>query len=150
MEWNILLPAPENLDTGTHRIRCPWKVQVGPKWFGLHAPWGILLEMAGLVVSPVIGTWPIDIVVSTPILIAKRSPIMFLWQIRTPPLVLDIVMQPQTSGQKVWYRQLGHAQCKLKCWHRIEIQPVSCPGGQTFPSWYPWNFCITPCESLSL
>ena len=26
---------------------------------------------------------------------------------------------------------------------------VSCPGGQTFPSWYPWNICITLCESLN-
>ena len=108
-ENNLLLPAPENLEPGTHRIKWPWKVQVGPKWCGLLAPWGILLEMAGLVVSPVIGTWPTDIVVNTPIFIAKGTPIMFLWQIRTPLLVPDIVVQLQISRQRVWYRWLGHA-----------------------------------------
>ena len=29
--------------------------------------------------------------------------------VRTPPLAPDIVVQPQISGQKVWYRWLGHA-----------------------------------------
>ena len=28
-ENNLLLPAPENLDPGTHRIKWSWKVQVG-------------------------------------------------------------------------------------------------------------------------
>ena len=37
-ENNLLLPSPENLDPGTHRIKWPWKVQVGPKWCGLLAP----------------------------------------------------------------------------------------------------------------
>ena len=32
---------------------------------------------------PVIGTWPTDIVVSTPVFITKGIPIMSLWQIRT-------------------------------------------------------------------
>ena len=100
-ENNLLLPAPENLDPSTHRIKWPWKVQVGPKWCGLLAPWGRLLEVEGSVVPPVIGTWPTDIVVNTPIFIAKGTLIMSLWQIRTPPLAPDIVMQLQTSGQKV-------------------------------------------------
>ena len=69
---------------------------------------GRLLEVGGLVVPPVIGTWPTDIVVNTSVFITKETPIMSLWQIRTPPLVPDIVMQPQTSGQKVWYRRAGH------------------------------------------
>lgn len=101
-ENNLLLPAPENLDPGTHKIKWPWKVQVGLKWCGLLAPWGRLLEVGGSVVPLVIGTWPTDIVVNTPIFTAKGTPIVSLWQIRTPPLVPDIVMQPQTSGQKVW------------------------------------------------
>ena len=46
-ENNLLFPAPENLDPGTHRIKWPWKVQVGPKWCGLLAPWGRLLELGG-------------------------------------------------------------------------------------------------------
>ena len=69
-ENNLLLPAPEYLDPGTHRIKWPWKVQVGPKWCGLLAPWGRLLEMGGSAVPLVIGTWPTDIVVNTPIFIA--------------------------------------------------------------------------------
>ena len=108
-ENNLLLPAPENLEPGTHRIKWPWKVQVGPKWCGLLAPWGKLLEVGGSVVPPEIGTWPPDIVVNTPVFIAKGTPIMSLWQIRTPPLVPNIVVKLQTSGQMVWYRQLGHA-----------------------------------------
>ena len=36
-ENNLLLPAPENLEPGTHRIEWPWKVQEGPKWCGLLA-----------------------------------------------------------------------------------------------------------------
>ena len=39
-ENDLQLPAPENLEPGTHRIKWPWKVQVGPKWCGLLAPWG--------------------------------------------------------------------------------------------------------------
>ena len=72
-------------------------------------PWGRLLEVGGLVAPLIIGTWPMDIVVNTPVFITKGTPIMSLWQIRTPPLVPDIVMQLQTSGQKVWYRRPGHA-----------------------------------------
>ena len=30
-ENDLQLPAPENLEPGTHRIKWPWKVQVGPK-----------------------------------------------------------------------------------------------------------------------
>ena len=41
--------------------------------------------------------------------ITRGTPIVSLWQIRTPALVPDIVMQLQTSGQKVWYRQPRHA-----------------------------------------
>jgi len=108
-ENNLLLPASENLEPGTHRIKWPWKVQVGPKWCGLLAPWGRLLEVGGSVASLVICTWLMDIVVNTPVFITKGTPIMSLWQIRTPPLVPDIVMQLQTSGQKVWYRRPGHA-----------------------------------------
>ena len=69
-EHNLLLPVSENLDLNTHRIKWPWKVQVGPKWCGLLAPWGRLLEMGGSAVPLVIGTWPTDIVVNTPIFIA--------------------------------------------------------------------------------
>ena len=39
-ENSLLLPAPENLEPGTRRIKWPWKVQVGPKSCGLLAPWG--------------------------------------------------------------------------------------------------------------
>jgi len=35
---NVLLPAPENLESGTCKVRSPWEVQVGPKWRGLLAP----------------------------------------------------------------------------------------------------------------
>ena len=84
-------------------------MQVGLKWCGLLSPWGRLLEVGGLVVPLVIGTWPTDIVVNTLVFIAKGTLITFLWQIRTPPLVPDIVMQLQISGQRVWYRQPGHA-----------------------------------------
>ena len=73
-ENNLLLPAPENLEPGTHRIKWPWKVQVGPKWCGLLAPWGRLLEVGGSVVLPVIGTWLTGTVVNTPIFVAKRTP----------------------------------------------------------------------------
>ena len=97
-ENNLLLPASENLEPGTHRIKWPWKVQVGPKWCGLLAPWRRLLEVRGLIVPLVISTWPTDIVVNTPIFIAEGTPIMSLWQISTSPLVPDIVMQPQTSA----------------------------------------------------
>ena len=75
---------------------------------------GRFLEVEGSVVPPVIGTWPTDIVVNTPIFIAKGTPIMSLWQIRTSPLVPDIVMQPQTSGQKVCYGWLGRAPVQAK------------------------------------
>ena len=37
-ENNLLLPAPENLEPGTYRIKWHWTVQVGPKWCGLLAP----------------------------------------------------------------------------------------------------------------
>ena len=114
IENNLLLPAPKNLDPGTHRIKWPWKVQVGPRWCGLPAPWGRLLEVGCSAFPPVIGTWPTDTVVNTPIFIATGTPIMSLWQNKTPPLVPDIVMQPQTSGQKVWYRQPGHVPVQAK------------------------------------
>ena len=85
-------------------------MQVGPKWCGLLAPWGDywMWEPTTTVVPPVIGTWPGDIVVNTLVFIVKGIVIMSLWQIRTPPLVPDIVVQLQTSGQRVWYRWLGH------------------------------------------
>ena len=60
-----------------------------------------LLEVGGSVLPPVIGSWPMDIVVNTPVFIAKGTVIMPLWQIRTPSLVPDIVMQSQVSGQSV-------------------------------------------------
>ena len=91
-ENTLRLPAPENLQLGAYKIEWPWKVQVGLKWCGLLAPWGRLLEVGGLVVPLVIGTWPTDIVVNILIFIAKGTPIMSLWQIRTPPLVPDVVM----------------------------------------------------------
>ena len=50
-----------------------------------------------------------DILVNTPVFVAKGTFIMSLWQIRTAPLVPDIVMQPQILGQRLWYRWLGHA-----------------------------------------
>ena len=77
-ENNLLLPAPENLDPGTHRIKWPWKVQVGPKWCGLLALWVRLLEVGSLVVPLVIHTWPKHIVVNTPIFIAQGTPIVSL------------------------------------------------------------------------
>ena len=77
-ENNLLLSAPENLDLGTYRIKWPWKVQVGPKWCGLLAPWGRLLEGGGSVVPLVIGTWSMDIGVLTTIFIAKGTSIMSL------------------------------------------------------------------------
>ena len=83
-------------------------MQVRPKWCGILAPWGRLLEVGGSVVLPVIGTWLTGTVVNTLIFIAKGTPIMPLWQIRTPPLVPDIVMHLQTSGWKVWYKRPGH------------------------------------------
>lgn len=47
--WNdLMLPAPENLEPGTRKGRWPWEVQVGPKWCGLLAPWGRLLEGGGV------------------------------------------------------------------------------------------------------
>ena len=55
-----------------------------------------------------------DIVVNTPIFIAKGTLIMSLWQIKTPPLMPDTVIQLQMSGQKVWYRQLGHVPIQAK------------------------------------
>ena len=113
-ENNLLLPAPENLEPDTYRVKWPWKVQVEPKWCGLLALWGRLLEVGGSVVPPVIGTWPTDLVVNTLVFIAKGTLIMSLWQIRAPPLLPDIVMQPQISGQRVWYRWLGHAPLKAE------------------------------------
>ena len=82
-ENNLLLPVPENLDPGTHRIKWPWKVQVGPKWCGLLAPWRRLLEVRGLIVPLVISTWPTDIMVNAPVFTAKGTLMMSLWQIRT-------------------------------------------------------------------
>ena len=62
-----------------------------------------------MVVPLVIGTWLTDIVVNNPVFTAKETPIMSLWQIRTSPLVPDIVVQSQISGYRMWYRLLGHA-----------------------------------------
>ena len=39
---------------------------------------------------------------------------MSLGQIRTPPLVPDIVVQLQISDQKVWYRCPGHTLVQAK------------------------------------
>lgn len=97
-----------NIKPSTHRREWPWKVQVGQKWCGLLAPWERLLEMGGSVVPLVIGTMPTDIVVKALVFIAKGTLIMSLWQVRTLPLVIDIVMPSQILGQKVWYRRLGH------------------------------------------
>lgn len=60
---------------------------------------------------PVIGTWPADIMVNTQVFITKEPKgtlIMSLWQPWTPPLVLNIHTQSQISGQRIWYRCLGH------------------------------------------
>ena len=100
-ENNLLLPAHENLEPSTHRIKWPQKVQVGPKWCDLLAPWGRLLEVGGSAVHPVISTWPTNIVVNAPVFIAKGNLIMSPWQVRTLPLVPDIAMQLQISGQRV-------------------------------------------------
>lgn len=80
---------------------------IGPKWYGLLAPWGTLLETGGSVVPPVIGIWPTDIMVNTLVFIAEGTLIMSLWQIRTSPLVPGIVMQPRTLDQRVWCRWPG-------------------------------------------
>jgi len=37
---NLLLPAPENLEPGTHKVKWPWEAQVGAKWYSLLAPQG--------------------------------------------------------------------------------------------------------------
>ena len=77
-ENNLLLPAPENLEPGTHRIERLWRVQVGLKWCVLLALCGRLLEVRDLIVPLVIGTWPSDIVVNTLVFIAKGTLITFL------------------------------------------------------------------------
>ena len=106
---NLLLPAPDDLEPGRHKVKWPWKVQAGPKWCGLLAPWGRLLEVGGSVNPSVIGVWPTEVIVDTPVFIARGTLIMSMWQIRTPPLVPDIVIQSQISGQRVWYRRPGRA-----------------------------------------
>ena len=90
---NLLLPDPEDLEPGRHKVKWPWKVQAEPKWCGLLAPWGRLLEVGRSVNPSVIGAWPEEVVVDTPVFIAKGTLIMSMWQIRTPPLVPDIVIQ---------------------------------------------------------
>jgi len=106
---NLLLPAPEDLEPERQKVKWPWKVQPGPKWCGLLAPWGRFLEVGGSVKPPVMGTWPAKVVVDTLVFIAKEKLIMSMRQIRTPHLVPGIVIQPQISGQRVWYRRPGHA-----------------------------------------
>ena len=75
-ENHLLPPAPENLEPGTHGIKWPWKVQVGPTWRGLLAPWRRLLEVGGSVVAPLSGAWPTEIVVNTPVFSAKGTRIL--------------------------------------------------------------------------
>ena len=73
------------------------------------------MEVGFSVVPPVINTWPTDIVVNTPVFIAKGDPhyVPMAGQ-DPPPLVPDIVVQPQISDQRVWYRQPGHAKVQAK------------------------------------
>ena len=68
-----------------------------------------MLEVGGSVNPPIIGSWPAEVVVDIPVFIEKETLIMSTWQIRNPPLVPDIVIQPQISGQRVWYRRPGCA-----------------------------------------
>lgn len=110
----ILLPAPEDLEPGTHRIKWPWEVQVGPKWYSLVAPCERLLETGATVIPQLIGKWLSEIIVQTPVFVAKGTLIISLWQTGPPPLVPDIVMQPSTSGQRVWYKRPGMLLCKQK------------------------------------
>lgn len=86
-------------------------MQTGLKWCGLSAPWGRLSEVGRLVVPPITGTWPTDTLVNTPVFTAKGILIISLWQIWTPPLVPDKVMQSKISGQSMWHRQLERALC---------------------------------------
>ena len=67
------------------------------------------MEVGDSTVPLIIGTWPTDIVISTLVFIVKGTLIMSLWQIRTPPLQMHNYIRHQMSGQKVQYRQLGHA-----------------------------------------
>lgn len=125
---NLLLPAPENLERGTHKIERPWKVRVGSKWCGLCAPWGRLLEVGASVVPLVRGTWPVDTVVSALVFITKRTLLMSLWQTQTLPPRLP-----------VWY---PISLCSLRYW------PISCHGGWTNTFWYLRDIYAAPQESL--
>ena len=98
---------------------------------------GRLLEMGGSVVPLVIGTSSIDIVVNTPVFIAKGTLIMSLWQISTPPMVPDIVMQLQTSGQKIWYRWLGHAPVQAEVLTQDRNMACILPWRADLPLLYP-------------
>lgn len=139
-ENNLLLPAPDNVELCTHRTELPWKVQVGSKWCGPLAPWWRLLEVGSSVVSPVISTWPTDIVVNTLVFIAKETLIMSLWQIRTPPLVPDIVMQSQISGQRVWNRQLRYAPEQAEVLTQERNMACILPRRADLPLWVPLKY----------
>lgn len=41
---NFVLPAPEDLALGIHKVKWPWEVQTGPNWCGLLAPCRRFLE----------------------------------------------------------------------------------------------------------
>jgi len=62
---NNLLPAPEYMEPGKHKVKWPWKVQEGPKWCSLSAPWERLLEFGGSVNPLVVNAWPAEVVVDT-------------------------------------------------------------------------------------
>ena len=88
-------PTPENLEPSTHKVEWPWKMEVGLKW---TCTLGEIIGGREISSPPVIGTWPADTAIKTPVFIAKGILIMSLWQIRNPlpsALVLDIGMQPQ-------------------------------------------------------
>lgn len=121
---NLLLPAADNVEPGTHRVRWPWEVRVGPRWYRLLVSRERILEGRSMVAPQVNGMWPSEIIVHTPL-------ITFIWQINVwlPPLPLNdyIKYQLSISCQRVRYKRLLF---KQRFWCRTEIQHVFNHGGQ--------------------
>lgn len=106
---NLLLPAADNLEPGTHRVRWPWEVRVGPRWYRLLVSRERILEGRSMVAPQVNGMWPSEIIVCTPL-------ITFIWQINVwlpppspPPLNDYIKYQLSISCQRVRYKRPGCA-----------------------------------------
>lgn len=77
---NILLL---HLEPGNHKVKWPWEMQVQPKPCSLLALWGRLLEVRGIDTST--SNWYMDP--------SEETAIVLLWQVQTPSLVPDIVIQ---------------------------------------------------------